>query len=280
MNIINNQFNLDDFTHGKSQEYISAEPFPHIIIDDLVNSKILSKVSRSFSKSMESQKFKKKNNFQVGKSSLKNEIYFCPDTIQLLNYFNSQIWLRFLNNLTGINEKLFSDPYYTGGGVHFMQRGGWLKIHSDFKKHPVTGLDRRLNMIIFLNENWKESYGGYLELWDKKMGKCIKKVPPLINKTIIFNTTDYSNHGVPDPLNCPRNMVRKSIALYYYTKGRPLDEINYKVKQDGIKTYWKPRKDNSNDRKDFNTEFSIYHFIIELIRKIIPQKIFRLLFHK
>ena len=107
-----------------------------------------------------------------------------------------------------------------------------------------------------------------------------KKVPPLINKTIIFNTTDYSNHGVPDPLNCPRNMVRKSIALYYYTKGRPLDEINYKVKQDGIKTYWKPRKDNSNDRKDFNTGFSIYHFIIELIRKIIPQKIFRLLFHK
>jgi Rps23 Pro-64 3,4-dihydroxylase Tpa1-like proline 4-hydroxylase len=280
MNIINNTLNLDDFGLSKSQEYISADPFPHIIIDDLFNSRVLSEVSRSFPKSVETQRLKKNNNFQVGKSSLQNEICFSPNTIQLLNYFNSQIWLRFLNNLTGINEKLFPDPYYFGGGIHSMQRGGWLKIHSDFKKHPVTNLDRRLNMIIFLNENWKESYGGYLELWDKKMEKCIKKVPPLINKTIIFNTTDYSNHGVPDPLNCPRNIVRKSIALYYYTNGRPLDEINYKVKQDGIKTYWKPRKKNLNDREDFKTEFSIYHFIIELIRKIIPQKIFRFLFHK
>ena len=111
------------------------------------------------------------------------------------------------------------------------------------------------------------------------MEKCVKIIPPIFNKTIIFNTSDYSNHGHPDPLNCPEDYSRKSIALYYYTNGRPIDEINYKIRQYGGKMYWKPRNDNLIDKQDFNLKFSAHHFLIEIIRKILPQKVFRILFY-
>ena len=271
---------LNEFAKEKYQEYIHAIPFPHIVIDNLFDASFISDVSKEFPKSEIDKEVKKRNNFQVKKFSIQNELKFGPNTLSLFNYLNSQTWLRFLNKITSIEEKLFSDPYHIGGGLHGTIKGGWLKIHSDFKKHPDSNLDRRLNVIVFLNETWDESYGGYLEFWDRNLKTCIKKIPPIINKTVIFSTSDYSNHGHPDPLTCPENMTRKSMAFYYYTNGRPLEEIDYKLRQDGIKTYWKPRKKFLIDKQDFNLKFSLYHFFIEILRKILPQTFFRLMFRK
>ena len=81
-------------------------------------------------------------------------------------------------------------------------------------------MDRRVNLLLYLNKNWLDSYGGCLELWDKEMTKCVKKIKPEFNTMVIFNTNDFSNHGHPDPLNCPINLSRKSIATYYFSKGR------------------------------------------------------------
>jgi hypothetical protein len=100
-----------------------------------------------------------------------------------------------------------------------------LKIHADFNKHPRTKLDRRLNVLVYLNENWDESYGGHFELWDKEMKGCQKKILPFFNRMALFSTTSDSYHGHPNPLTCPPDRTRKSLALYYYTNGRPAEEL-------------------------------------------------------
>ena len=86
-------------------------------------------------------------------------------------------------------------------------------------------LDRRLNVLIYLNKNWKEDNGGQLELWDKNMIKCVKKVIPLFNRMVIFSTTSFSYHGNPNKVKCSINDSRKSLALYYYSNGRPSSEM-------------------------------------------------------
>lgn len=81
-------------------------------------------------------------------------------------------------------------------------------------------------MIVYLNRHWKEEYGGNLELWNREMTRCERRVLPIFNRCVIFNTTDFSYHGHPEPLTCPEGMTRKSLALYYYSNGRPAEELS------------------------------------------------------
>ncbi|HEV3457665.1 MAG TPA: 2OG-Fe(II) oxygenase, partial [Thermoanaerobaculia bacterium] len=85
-------------------------------------------------------------------------------------------------------------------------------------------LDRRLNLIVYLNKDWLPEYGGEIELWDRDMRRCAQRVLPVFNRTIVFNTTDTSFHGHPTPLACPDGRTRKSVSFYYYSNGRPAEE--------------------------------------------------------
>ncbi len=98
--------------------------------------------------------------------------------------------------------------------------GRIVKVHVDFNKHGPYQLDRRLNLLLYLNKDWKEEYGGHLQLWDKEMKNCEQKILPIFNRVALFSTTETSWHGHPDPLTCPEGWSRKSLALYYYTNGR------------------------------------------------------------
>jgi hypothetical protein len=126
--------------------------------------------------------------------------------------------------VTGI-DNLIPDPSFEGGGLHQIVPGGKLGVHTDFNKHRDFGLDRRLNLLLYLNKNWKEEYGGHLQLWDKEMTHCEAKVLPIFNRVMIFGTNDFTYHGHPDPLQSPEGMTRKSLALYYFSNGRPAEEI-------------------------------------------------------
>ena len=138
-------------------------------------------------------------------------------------------------------------------------------------------LDRRVNVLIYLNKNWKEEYGGQLELWDKDMKKCKKKIVPIFNKMVIFSTNDFSNHGHPNPVTCPDNHSRKSIALYYFSKGRPLEEVNKNYLKN--KTYFKDRLGHSNDTdtknekfKNFLRGFKFYKLMKNFEKKYLRKK--------
>jgi hypothetical protein len=130
---------------------------------------------------------------------------------------NSPEFVTWLSQLTGIPE-LVSDEMLEGGGLHQAAAGGFLNVHTDFSNHHYhKNWRRQVNLILYLNPNWREQWGGALELWDREMRRCVVKVPPLFNEALIFRTDEISYHGFPEPLQCPQGETRKSLALYYYT---------------------------------------------------------------
>jgi len=207
--------------------YLNAEPFPNISFDDFFKTEVLDAVLNEFPDLAKQQNVSHYNSgrYEKAKITTKGESLFGDATLQLAHYLNSQPFLEFLQNLTGIEEILLPDPYFEGGGFHEIKPGGMLKIHADFNKHSRTKLDRRINVLVYLNKEWEESYGGHFELWDGEMKQSYKKLLPIFNRMAIFSTTDFSYHGHPDPLTCPQDRSRKSLAFYYYTNGRPASEV-------------------------------------------------------
>ena len=276
--IISDKFlDLSSYITRERDSYSNANPYPHIVIKDFFNEDFLNEILKSFpdlSKINSSEQWKNKNEVKFGN----NDYSSFPNNIKLFfDFLNSNNFLQFLQSITSIKEKLVHDPELNGGGLHEIKRGGVLKVHTDFNRHPNLSLDRRINVLIYLNKNWKEEYGGYLELWDKDMTKCIKKIAPTFNTMVIFSTTDFSNHGHPDPLNCPNERSRKSIALYYFSSGRPEHEIINKHKKN--RTYFKNREGVKNDVyekkenfKDFLRSFKFYKYMKNFEKKYLRKK--------
>lgn len=143
------------------------------------------------------------------------------------------------------------DPYFEGGGFHEIKPGGYLKMHVDFHKHKQMNLDRRLNILVYLNEDWKEEYGGHFELWEKDMSKSVTKILPVFNRLAMFSTTDYW-HGHPDPLTCPPDRSQRSLLLYYYTNGRPAEEVKSGDGDKIVTTFIARKGQDSSKMKFFN----------------------------
>jgi hypothetical protein len=204
--------------------YLGAKPFPHIVFDNFFDPDLLDLILAEFPRPNQI-KWQQFDNAQEIKLASAKEATFGPVTRLLLYHLNSMTFLEFLSGVTGI-ENLISDPSLDGGGLHQIVRGGKLGIHADFNKHGKFGLDRRLNLLLYLNKDWREEYGGHLELWDRGMTHCEAKILPVFNRMMIFGTTDFTYHGHPEPLRCPEGMTRKSLALYYFTNGRPAEEIS------------------------------------------------------
>lgn len=195
--------------------YRAASPFAHCVIEDFLPAEIAERVLREFPPIVQREMKRSQELFKG----------FClPDQLPesaafsrgLFYTFNSQPFLSFLEELTGI-EGLIPDPYFLGGGFHETLRGGRLGVHADFNIHQKLRLRRRINVLVYLNQDWKPEYGGDLELWTKDMKQKETSVAPLFNRCVIFNTDDNSWHGHPDAMTCPEDRSRKSIALYYYT---------------------------------------------------------------
>jgi hypothetical protein len=123
-------------------------------------------------------------------------------------------FLRFLERLTGV-EGLIGDPHCHHGGLHQILPGGYLKVHSDAPTQPALRLQRRVNVIVYLNREWSPAWGGDLELWDTAMSRCVQRIEPRFNRAVVFDAV-ASNHGHPDPITPPPGVVRRSLALYYY----------------------------------------------------------------
>ena len=221
-----------------------------------------------------SQKYMNKNEIKFANNNFNS---FPASIKKLIEFLNSDYFLNFLQKLTSIKEKLIIDPELNGGGLHEIKKGGVLKIHTDFNKHPRKDLDRRLNVLIYLNKNWNFEYGGDLELWDKDLKECKKKVSPNFNKIVVFSTNDYSYHGHPEPVNCPVGKSRKSLALYYFSKGRPLSELdNTKIKN---KTYFEDRFGFKNETinekgtfKNYLRKFKLYKIMKNIEKKYLRKK--------
>lgn len=269
-----NFYDLESYIRKKKYIYQSGKPYPHIVIKNYFDKNFLSKVLDEFpnlSKISSSKNYNNKNEIKFSNNKKKN---FKKNTKILFKFLNSKLFLNFVQNLASINEKLLPDFELNGGGLHEIKRGGVLKIHTDFNKHPYKNIDRRINVLIYLNKQWKKNYGGNLELWNKSMKKCVKKIAPNFNTMVIFSTNDFTNHGHPNPLKCPETISRKSIATYYFSKGRPLKEI-LKVRKKNT-TNFKNRYGDKNDvfikkeyLKNFFRKFNFYHDLKNLEKKYL-----------
>jgi hypothetical protein len=203
--------------------YASAQPYPHVVLDGLFPDDALDHVLAEFP-DPDSPVWKAYRNYHEQKLEAQGEERLGEATSLLLYQFNSAPFLRFLERLTGI-EHLIPDPYFQGGGLHQILRGGKLGVHADFSTHKVLPLHRRLNVLIYLNRDWHADYGGALELWDNQRARCVERIVPIFNRMVVFTITDWAYHGHPEPLTCPDGMTRKSIALFYFTVKRPPGEV-------------------------------------------------------
>lgn len=217
---------LSQLAKDHKRTYKNNAPFPFIVFQDFFDPVFLDKVLAEFPNLSGKKQTMSFANTNERKTITKGESLFGEFTKMLVHYLNSEDMLDFLQELTGIERQLIPDPYFVGGGFHETKRGGYLKIHVDFNKNINTNLDRRVNLLVFLNKDWEEAYGGHFELWDRDMKNCVQKILPAFNSVVVFSTTDYSYHGHPEPLSCPEHRTRQSLAMYYYSNGRPDSEIN------------------------------------------------------
>lgn len=215
---------MNEIAQSAHVTYVNAKPYPHVVFDNFFDPALVESILEEFPKP-ESIRWQKFDNAQEIKLASSVEASFGPTTRLLLYHLNSATFLQFLTTVTGI-DNLISDPLFEGGGLHQIVPGGKLGVHADFNKHRNFGLDRRLNLLLYLNKDWREEYGGHLQLWDRDMTRCQAKVLPIFNRVMIFGTTDFTFHGHPDPLQSPAGMTRKSLALYYFSNGRPAEEIS------------------------------------------------------
>ena len=206
-----------------SQTYQHAEPFPFIVMDNFLPDALAEAVTANIPDKNSADWTKLPTEDQKGKHVLADESKLPLLIRALIQELNSGYFLRFLERLTGIPD-LISDTKLVGGGVHRIERGGKLSVHVDFSHHPTNGLNRRLNLLLYLNKNWKEEYGGHFELWSQDIKKCEQRILPIFNRCVVFSTSPISFHGHPEPLNCPEGMTRNSIALYYFSKGRSRED--------------------------------------------------------
>lgn len=225
--------------------YNRGVPYPHIVLDNFIPTDIANQCYLNMSNYnnwgyddmlgySEFERDSQVNKFFTPWSddtmnSLQSDM---PVVWKVIQYLNSPMFLSYLENLTGINN-IVADPTLNGGGCHYIKRGGKLSLHTDYGKHSENGLYRRLNLLLYLTPDWKEEWGGHLEMWRKEPRTLLKKILPSFNRAIIFNTTNKSIHGHPHPLDIPEDVGRYSIAMYYFTKDVPPNE-----QSDDVSAVW------------------------------------------
>lgn len=243
---------------GYAQAYQSGTPYPHICIDNFLPPEVLEHVRRDLGDMPEAEA-----SFSDARQNLKTS--YNPDRLppysrSLFHTLNSRPFLLFLEEMTGI-PGLIPDPYFMGAGIHQVANGGHLDIHADFNVHKVMKLERRLNILIYLNPEWKEEWGGSFEIWDKQMTGKMASFAPIFNRMVCFSTGSDTFHGNPEKVNHPRGEPRRSIALYYYTATWEDSRVSHS-------TLFKPRPgthDQANRRANRR----------QLVQDILPPVIFR-----
>jgi hypothetical protein len=193
----------------------NGEPFEHIIIDNFLSDDYAEEIYNEFPTNYE--------NWYKYMNPL--EVKFAYDNINLLNdnlknyfyYLSSNHIINLIKKITNI-ENIEFDEFLHGAGLHSHPKHGRLNVHLDYEKHPISGKERRINIIYFTTKNWVPLWKGANELWDKNVTKCVKKTDVVFNRAIIFKTNEISWHGLHEKINCPDNIFRKSLAYYYVSE--------------------------------------------------------------
>lgn len=195
-------------------EFAAAGPYPHVVIDDFLPQDVADGLVAEFEQSH--HEWKHYHHYNERKMAL-TELEAMPErTRSVVEAMQSRRFVDIMERLSGL-EDLVSDPDLEGAGMHLVEPGGFLNVHTDFLAHTKRRTwSRHINLLIYLNKDWQEEWNGNLELWEKDLSRCVHSIPPVFNRCVIFNTVENSFHGHPHKLSCPEGTARKSLLLYYY----------------------------------------------------------------
>jgi hypothetical protein len=199
-----------------SREYASAQPFPAIVMDDFLTAEAAETALTHFP-GLEQPGWINYIRPNERKFGMRDPSTIPTPLQHILSELTSPRFVELVAAITRI-PGLQVDDSYEGAGLHSCDRGGFLNIHSDFNIHPHRPTwRRRLNLLIYLNPDWQEPWGGHLEFWDPGMKRCARRIEPIFNRAALFQTDETTLHGHPDPFLCPPHATRKALVLYYFT---------------------------------------------------------------
>ena len=197
--------------------YVGATPFPHVALDNLFPSELLDAVIQDLP--AESNAWTKYDNVNERKSVFSDVNAFGPAAETFAYALNSLAMVKFIETLTGIDD-LIPDPYLHAAGYMKVDPGGFLDLHHDFTMHKQLPLERRINVLVYLNRDWQEDWGGQLELHSSDGLTDPKhlevQIPPVFNRTVVFNTPN-ALHGHRIPVACPADRSRLLFSCFYFT---------------------------------------------------------------
>ncbi|MDX8353094.1 2OG-Fe(II) oxygenase [Cognatiyoonia sp. IB215182] len=238
-------------------DYQSKKPYHYTSVDNFLPEEVITRV--------------REEALQMGDKPAENmsanenlKTSFNPDRMPkyskaVFHALNSRPFIQFLEQMSGI-KGLIPDPYYGGGGIHRTNTTGYLDIHADFNHHQIMNLERRLNVLIYLNPDWKEEYGGSFEIWTDDMSEKVDSFVPIMNRMCCFSTGANTMHGNPEPVNHPDGEPRLSIALYYYT-------ATWEEGRVAQSTVFKQRPGSSDARSHEAT--------LRVVREFVPPIVYR-----
>ena len=203
-------------------DFQSASPFPHCIMDDFLQVDLAHEVAEEFptyDMALSMGKETSRPPHEKTKVTVSDPAYFKPRTQVVNSVLSSDSFLQCLHRITKI-ENLIADQKLVGGGWHITKPGGRLNVHIDFNYDEDKRQYRRLNTFLYLTRNWNSEWGGQLELWDEDVENCVRRIEPLFNRCVIFETSERSFHGVV-PIADTAELDRRSFASYHYTKEPP-----------------------------------------------------------
>ena len=238
---------INEFDYDKlSKKFEEGKPFRHVIIDNFFDDETALKLSNEFPDYNDEQLWAIYNNPIEKKKLTPNWGLFPPTTYRAFTLMNTPEFVEKVKKITGI-PNLVADYGMHGGGWHVHTRGGKLNIHKDYSIHPKLGMERRINIIIYLSPDWNEEWGGGLELWshdaeNNQPKECVTKVYNKFNRAVLFDTAQNSWHGLPTETICPEGVYRKSLAIYYVSEARDCAEPNDRA-------HFAPHGEQANDQK-------------------------------
>jgi len=205
---------LEALAESLRDQFRAARPFPHVVIEDFLPQETADRVRAEFDETREGWDLY--HHYNENKLAVSSLDALGPHTRALFDALQSRRFVDLVESLTGI-EDLISDPDLDGAGLHKIEPGGFLNVHTDFLAHTKNRTwSRQVNLLLYFNRDWQPEWKGNLELWDAEVTRCERTIAPLFNRCVLFHTAEKSYHGHPHRLACPAGETRKSIALYYF----------------------------------------------------------------
>ncbi|TAF65715.1 MAG: 2OG-Fe(II) oxygenase [Cytophagales bacterium] len=258
MNLLNSHYTEATTIAQLKEQFNTTQPYKHLVMDNFLEEAFANTIHDYFPAIDVLNKHYKGLNEQKSEGS--NFEAFHPSFSQLRQMLMSKEFCQWVSDIVGIPDLFITDDKL-GTGLHQGGNGSFLDIHIDFNIHTEKNVHRRLNLLIYMNKDWKDEYGGHLEMWNSNMTQCEKKVAPLFNRCVIFETNEISYHGY-SKVTLPEGLTRRSFYAYFYTD----------IREGATKyhdTVFKPKPEDSTTKKIGTTlKESIKNFTKASLRKI------------